>query len=214
LIEAWYPLGKGQKAVATKKKAVKKKATKKKAAKKKAAKKKVTKKKATKKKAAKRKASRKPQKPAGSNKTRKTIREISKRILDACAKLTPTEGAALLGLDVYDVKNLRAGNLPSLDIVVKLIKQGQYSPESIIFGKTLKKSATPKAALAKVNQKAISARVRKLAGSKPAQEWGKATGLSTQSIYQLRVAGSRAGLHTVLAFMNAGVSIEELFFGK
>ncbi|MBN1655595.1 MAG: hypothetical protein JXA30_17645 [Deltaproteobacteria bacterium] len=138
---------------------------------------------------------------------------MGKRILDAVANNTAVEGAKSLGIDTHDVNNLRAGNLPSLDIVIKLISNGRFSPESIIFGKNLMK-LTPKFSTKNCRKQLISNRIRKLSQSKPAQQWSKATGLSAQSIYQLRVSGSRAGLHTVLGFINAGVPMNEIFFGK
>jgi hypothetical protein len=153
------------------------------------------------------------QKPAGSPTTRQMVRQIGKRILDFCADCTPVEGAKQLGLDSYDIKNLRAGNLPSLDMVIKLVRDGHFSPKSILLGKKLEK-LQPKVSTQAVQQRLINNRVRALAASKPAQEWGKATGLAVHSIYQLRVAGARAGIHTVLGFMNAGVSIDEIMFGK
>ncbi len=156
---------------------------------------------------------RKPYKPVGSPKTRQTVRQMGKRILDAVADNTAVEGAKSLGIDTHDVNNLRAGNLPSLDIVIKLISNGRYSPESIIFGKSLQK-LPPKFQTKACKKQLISNRIRKLSQSKPAQQWSKATGLSAQSIYQLRVSGSRAGLHTVLGFINAGVSMSDIFFGK
>lgn len=156
---------------------------------------------------------RKPYKPVGSPKTRQTVRQMGKRILDAVANNTAVEGAKSLGIDTHDVNNLRAGNLPSLDIVIKLISNGRYSPESIIFEKSLAK-LPPKFQTKACKKQLISNRIRKLSQSKPAQQWSKATGLSAQSIYQLRVSGSRAGLHTVLGFINAGVPMSDIFFGK
>jgi hypothetical protein len=153
-----------------------------------------------------------PQKRPGSPQTRKMVEEIGKRILGFCKGHTPNEVAVKLGLDAYDVKNLRAGNLPSLDMVLKMVDAGRYSPESIIYGKALTKLDS-KVSTKNAKPKLINERVRKLAASKPAQDWGKATGLAVHSIYQLRVSGARAGLHTVLGFLNAGVSIDELFYG-
>lgn len=153
-----------------------------------------------------------PQKRPGSPQTRRMVGEIGKRILAFCKGHTPNEVAEKLGLDAYDVKNLRAGNLPSLDMVLKMVTNGRYSPESIIYGKNLSKLDS-RISTKNAKPKLINERVRKLAASKPAQQWGKATGLAVHSIYQLRVSGARAGLHTVLGFLNAGVSINELFYG-
>ncbi len=159
------------------------------------------------------KGSRKPQKRAGSPETRRMVSQIGKRILGHCAGRSPNEVAKELGLDAYDVKNLRAGNSPSLDMVLKLVNKGRFSPESIIYGKKFEKLGS-RVSTRPAQQRLINARVRKLAASKPAQEWGDATGLAVHSIYQLRVSGARAGLHTVLGFLNAGVSLDELIFGK
>ncbi len=207
---------------AAKKKATKKKATKKRAAPKKGGKggaaKKVVKKKAAKKKSVRKtarraaKPARRRQKRAGSNKTRIMVRDIGKRILAECAGQSPNDVAKRLGLDSYDIKNLRAGNLPSLDMVLKLVTKGRFSPESIIYGKSFKKLA-PGVSTKNAQPRLINTRIRKLAASKPAQEWGNATGLAVHSIYQLRVSGARAGLHTVLGFLNAGIPLEEIFFG-
>jgi hypothetical protein len=109
------------------------------------------------------------QKPAGSPATRQMVRQIGKRILDYCADCTPVEGAKQLGLDSYDIKNLRAGNLPSLDMVIKLVRDGRFSPKSILLGKKLEKLA-PKVSTASVQQRLINNRVRALASGKPAQE--------------------------------------------
>ena len=214
-----------RKKVAAKKKGVKK-AAKKRGAPKRAVKKRGVKKRAAKKvikKAAKRKGVRKSargaaktarrrQKRAGSDKTRSMVRDIGKRILAQCAGQSPNDVAKRLGLDSYDIKNLRAGNLPSLDMVLKLVTKGRFSPESIIYGKSFKKLAAG-VSTKNAQPRLINTRIRKLAASKPAQEWGNATGLAVHSIYQLRVSGARAGLHTVLGFLNAGIPLEEIFFG-
>jgi hypothetical protein len=196
--------------MATKKKTKKDKKKKKVGAKRKV--RKVAKKK-KKKAARKAKPARRRQKRAGSPDTRRMVRDIGKRILAQCAGQSPNDVADRLGLDSYDVKNLRAGNLPSLDMVLKLVTKGRFSPESIIYGKTFRK-LSPRVSTKNAQPRLINARIRKLAASKPAQEWGNATGLAVHSIYQLRVSGARAGLHTVLGFLNAGITMEELFFGK
>lgn len=141
------------------------------------------------------------------------VRDIGKRILAQCAGQSPNDVAKRLGLDSYDIKNLRAGNLPSLDMVLKLVTKGRFSPESIIYGKSFKK-LSPRTSTKNAQPRLINTRIRKLASSKPAQKWGNATGLAVHSIYQLRVSGARAGLHTVLGFLNAGIPLEEIFFGQ
>jgi hypothetical protein len=199
--------------MATKKKTQKK--SKKKAAKKKVVRKKVAARKKSRRPTARRaaKSARRRQKRAGSTKTRSMVRDIGKRILAQCAGQSPNDVAKRLGLDSYDIKNLRAGNLPSLDMVLKLVTKGRFSPESIIYGRSFKKLSSG-VSTKNAQPRLINTRIRKLASSRPAQEWGNATGLAVHSIYQLRVSGARAGLHTVLGFLNAGIPLEEVFFGK
>jgi len=191
-----------KKKAAAKKKVVKKKAAKRKVAKRKPAKRKVAKRKVAKRKPAKKKAAakkkgrrktvrrarpaRRRQKRAGSGKTRTMVRDIGKRILAQCAGQSPNDVAKRLGLDSYDIKNLRAGNLPSLDMVLKLVTKGRFSPESIIYGRTFKKLG-PGVSTKNAQPRLINTRIRKLASSKPAQDWGRTTGLAVHSIYQLRI---------------------------
>ena len=156
---------------------------------------------------------RKAYKRVGGKNTRAVLRAICERILWHCRGSTAAAAAEQLGLATHDINNLKAGNRASLDIVIKMINKGGFSPESIIFGSGLKKM-NPAARKRTVRKSSISARIRQLARSKPAQQWSEATELSIHSIYQLRFSGSRAGIHAVLGFINAGVSVRELFYGK
>lgn len=156
---------------------------------------------------------RKAYKRVGGKHTRAVLRAICERILSHCPGCTAAAAAEQLGLATHDINNLKAGNRASLDIVIKMINKGGFSPESIIFGSGLKKKGASARKMA-VRKSSVSARIRQLARSKPAQQWSKATELSIHSIYQLRIAGSRAGIHAVLGFINAGVPVRELFYGK
>lgn len=206
-----------------KKKAAVKKLAKKKVAKKKTAKKKASKKKAGKKKAAKKKAAGKrgPGRPPGGNSktrgsqtSRQQIRRIAARILKEAEGHTREEAAARTGAHVDDIKNLKAGNLPSLKLFLRIVREGGFDPDALIRKNAFKKlpaSVSTKNARAKL----ISARIRKLAKEEDPAALAKATGLSIYTIYQHRVANKRVGLHTILAFVDAGVvNAREIFFGN
>jgi hypothetical protein len=205
--------GKSPKRKATAQKTAKKK----KASKKKAAKKKVAKKKATKKKAAGKRGPGRP--PGGDSKTRgsqvsrRQIRQIAQRILKEAKGHTREEASALTGAHVDDIKNLKAGNLPSLKLFLRVVRDGRFDPEALIKKndfKKLPKGTSTKGARAKL----ISARIRKLSKEQDPAELAKATGLSIYTIYQHRVANKRVGLHTILAFIDAKVvSPREIFLG-
>lgn len=156
---------------------------------------------------------RKIYKEVGSARTRSMVRGIGERILSQYPNCTAVEMARRLGVVPHDINNIKAGNQPSLDIVIKLIRNGRFSPESIIYGRSLRKLG-PRVSTQPVQKRLISARIRKLARSKPARQWSRSTGLSVHSVYQLRISGARAGIHTVLGFINAGVPVQQLFYGR
>lgn len=156
---------------------------------------------------------RKTYKKVGGRHTRAALRAICDRILSHCPGCTAAKAAERLGLVTHDINNLKAGNRASLDIVIKMINKGGFSPESIIHGPGLRKMSAAARRKA-VRKRLISARIRQLARSRPAQVWSKATELSIHSVYQLRISGSRAGIHAVLGFVHAGVPVQKLFFGE
>lgn len=198
------------------KKSPKKKAAKKKAAKK-AAKKSAKKKTAKKKAAAKRGPGRPPggdSKTRGSQTSRRQIRQIAARILKEAKGRTREEASARTGAHVDDIKNLKAGNLPSLKLFLRVVRDGRFDPDVLVKKNDLKKlpaSVSTKNARSKM----ISARIRKLAKEHDPARLAKATGLSIYTIYQHRVAGKRVGLHTILAFIDADiVTARKIFLGK
>lgn len=217
----------GQRKAPTRKKAGKKKAAKKKAVKKKAAKKKTPKKKAAKKKPAKKSARKKkagvkrgPGRPPGGNSktrgsqtSRKQIRQIAQRILIEANGCTREEASGRTGAHVDDIKNLKAGNLPSLKLFLRVVREGRFDPDILIKKNDLKKlpgSVSTKGARAVL----ISGRIRKLAKEQDPAFLAKETGLSIYTIYQHRVADKRVGLHTILAFIDAGVvTSRQVFLG-
>lgn len=152
-------------------------------------------------------------KKIGSAKARKQVAEITKRVLDFVGYCTPTEAAPMLGVSVDDMRNMRQGNKVSVAILIKLVRVGRFSPKSIIEGPKLRKMAKSKSTIA-VYQRRLDGRIRKLAWTRPGKEWAKLTGLSVTGAYGLRYATSASvTLYTVLGFVNAGHSIDELVFG-
>ena len=89
-------------------------------------------------------------------------RRIARRILADTADYTVEEGAKRLGLVPHDIKNLRAGNLPSLQQLLRLIAKGRYCPEALIFNDELRK-LPPRVSTRQAQRRLISARIRKLA---------------------------------------------------
>ncbi len=206
-----------RKAKSAKKSASRKKASKKKAGRKKAAKKKSGKKKAGKKKAARRGPGRPPggdSKTRGSQVSRRQIRQIAARLLKEAKGCTREEAAERTGAHVDDIKNLKAGNLPSLKLVLRVVREGRFDPDALVKKNQLKKlpaSVSTRGA----RSTAIAERVRKLAKDNDPAVLADKTGLSIYTIYQHRVANKRVGLHTILAFVDAGVvSPRQIFLGR
>ena len=215
-----------------KKKTARKKASSKKTAKKKTAKKKASSKKTAKKKASKRKASKKTSKkkagakrgpgrpPGGDSKTRgsktsrRQVRRIAQLILKEAKGRTREEASERTGAHVDDIKNLKAGNLPSLKLVLRVVRNGRCDPNVLISKYQLKK--LPAGVSTKgARSEQIAARIRKLAKESDPAELAAKTGLSIYTIYQHRVAGKRVGLHTILAFVDAGVvKASQIFLGR
>ena len=195
------------------KKTAKRKASKRKTAGRKVAKKKAARKKKT---AAKRGPGRPPggdSKTRGSQVSRRQIRQIAQRILKEAKGHTREEASALTGAHVDDIKNLKAGNLPSLKLFLRVVRNGRFDPDALIKKNDLKK--LPKGVSTRgARAKLISARIRKLSKEQDPAKLAKATGLSIYTIYQHRVANKRVGLHTILAFIDARVvSAREIFLG-
>ncbi|MCP5040376.1 MAG: hypothetical protein GY944_05050 [bacterium] len=153
-------------------------------------------------------------KTRGSQVSRRQIRQIAQRILKEAKGRTREEASARTGAHVDDIKNLKAGNLPSLKLFLRVVRDGRYDPEVLIKKNELKKlpaSVSTRSARAKL----ISERIRKVAKDGDPATLAQDTGLSIYTIYQHRVANKRVGLHTILAFVDAGaVSAREVFLGR
>jgi len=153
-------------------------------------------------------------KTRGSQTSRRQIRQIALRILKEAKGKTREEASALTGAHVDDIKNLKAGNLPSLKLVLRVIRNGHFDPEALIKRNVLKKLPSS-VSTRNARAKQISARIRKLAKERQPATLAKQTGLSIYTIYQHRVVNKRVGLHTILSFIQAdAVSAREIFLGS
>ena len=148
----------------------------------------------------------------GTPKTRKMQRNFANQIFKMSDGLTVTESAKTTGLTEVDIKNLRSGNMPSLTHIVRIVRKNRVTPESLVSTGPLKK-LKPSLATKGAQERLIIGRIRKLAKSKPAAELAKSTGLSINSIYQLRGADARVGFHVLVAFYSAGYSASEMLLG-
>ena len=153
-------------------------------------------------------------KTRGSQASRRQIRLIAQRLLQEAKGKTREQASALTGAHVDDIKNLKAGNLPSLKLFLRVVRDGHFDPEALIKDNALKKLPAS-ASTQQAHSKKISARIRKLAKERDPAALAKETGLSIYTIYQHRVANKRVGLHTILSFIQAdAVSAREIFLGR
>ena len=120
-----------------------------------------------------------------SAKARKIARELRARVLKHCEKQTAKEASETMGLGPNDIANLRAGNGPSLMMLVRLITHGRFNAQTIIWGPTLRKS--PKTTKVDgVRAELITRRVSQITIDSSPQELAKKTGLAAITIYQYR----------------------------
>ncbi|MCH7599649.1 MAG: hypothetical protein IH973_07835 [Myxococcales bacterium] len=153
-------------------------------------------------------------KTRGSQTSRRQIRQIAHCILQESKGKTRGEASALTGAHVDDIKNLKAGNLPSLKLLLRVIRNGHFDPEALIKNSNFKKLPS-NVSTRNARSKLIAARIRKLAKEREPAKLAKQTGLSIYTIYQHRVVNKRVGLHTILSFIQAdAVSAREIFLGR
>jgi len=148
----------------------------------------------------------------GTAKTRRMQRNLADHILAMTDEYTVASGAEATGLTPNDIKNLRVGNMPSLRILVALVKALRYSAASLIEKGApvpLPKGTSVRGA----QERLIKARIMKIAQDESPADLAKRTGLSIASIYQFRSKTANIGLHSYLAFVAAGFSADELLLG-
>ena len=142
---------------------------------------------------------------------RAVLQRISRAILGAQAKEELSQIAARLGVVAWDIKNLRANNLPGLQLMLRLVRKGRFSPRALIEdGKLQKLSAN--FSTTEATRRAITKRICALAATLSATKWSQKSRLSYSHVYSLR-RGKNVGLRTVIAFILSGADVNELFFG-
>jgi len=145
---------------------------------------------------------------------KKIARQARARVLKYCEDYTAKDASEVMGLGPHDVHNLRAGNGLSLLMLVRLVKNGRFDPNSIIRGKSVRKLRKGTVTRG-VRCELITKRINKIARDGVPQEIAKATGLAAITIYNFRTKSPRSvSLHTVISFVEAGYSIKHLLFGK
>lgn len=148
----------------------------------------------------------------GTEKTRRMQRYLAQHIFDMTKSLTQGEAAALTGLSCNDIKNLRVGNMPSLRMLIDLVRTLRIEPESM-----LSRGATellrPRTRTTGAQSRFVRSRIRAICKSGDAKELAKKTGLPITSIYQMRTQNAQVGIHSYLAFVSAGFSASELLLG-
>lgn len=145
---------------------------------------------------------------------KKMAREARDRVLKFCKDYTAKDASKVMGLGPHDVHNLRAGNGLSLLMLVRLVTNGRFDPNSVLRGKSLRKLR--KGTLTRgVRCELITKRINKIARDGSPQEIARDTGLAAITIYNFRTKPPQSvSLHTVINFLESGYSIKQLLFGK
>lgn len=153
-------------------------------------------------------------KAIGSARSRRRVREATARVLAYVQHVSPTEGAPMLGVSVDDIRNMRQGNKLSVPILLKMVRTGRFDPKSVLDGPKLRKLRSTKSARG-AQRRLVDGRIRKLSWTRPGAEWAKLTGLSITGAYGLRyTTKAHVTLYTVLGFLDAGHTTDELIFGR
>lgn len=148
----------------------------------------------------------------GTPKTRRMQRQIANHIHALTSTLTQAEAAVKVGVSYNDIRNLSAGNMPSLRMLVAMVKHLRCTPESLLAkGEPKKLTRGKRTSGAQI--RSIRSRIRKICQEGDPATLAKSTGLTITSIYQLRGQYAKAGLHTFLAFTAAGHCASDLLLG-
>ena len=144
----------------------------------------------------------------------RVARNIRTKIINHTKGATREEATNALGLAPNDIAYLRAGNGVSLLMIVRLIKEGRYSPNSILGAGPLRK--LPKGSATRgATAKLITKRVREIALKGPPLGIAKKTGLAAVTVYQFRTKPpATVSLQTLISFIEAGYDGNELLLGK
>lgn len=160
-------------------------------------------------------AKRRPTPKQGSRGTRQTRRmqlHLARHILRLTKSRSIAEGAELVGLTTNDIKNLRAGNMPSLRSLLCLVRTQRVTPSSLLSTGELQ-PLPRRASLRGATERNIKARIQRISRESDPATLAEASGLSIASIYQYRSLNDKIGLHAFLAFVSAGFDADELLLG-
>jgi hypothetical protein len=152
------------------------------------------------------------QPPTGSWATRYLGKRLRDVVLALADGLTRPEAAERTGLRPFDIKNLRCGNGVSSSTLMRLVAEGRFDPNSLLFGDQ------PRKLRADVSTKGatldrVARRVAKLARARPARELATEAGVAPITIYGHRVLKKTPGIDLVLGLILSGVSANYLMIG-
>jgi hypothetical protein len=144
----------------------------------------------------------------------KLAREMRARVLEHCEEYSAKEASGVMGLGPHDVANLRAGNGVSLLMLVRLVKHGRFTAQSLIWGKSLRRLRKGTSTRG-VRADLITKRVSKIAIDGRPKEIARKTGLAAITVYQFRTKPPKiVSLHTIFSFLEAGYTTGRLLFGR
>ncbi len=137
---------------------------------------------------------------------------LANTILDLTEGHSIAQSAAITGLTTNDIKNLRAGNMPSLRSLLCLVRTLRKTPRSLISAGRLQ--PLPKdASLRGATEAKVRSRIQAHSRENDPADLAERSGLSIASIYQYRSLNDKMGLHAYLAFVDAGYDADELLLG-
>lgn len=142
------------------------------------------------------------------------MRSLRKKILKYTEDMPRQEATRVLGLGPYDMSNLRHGNRVSLEILIRLVRKGRFTPASLLGKGPLRK--LPKGTSTRgVTAKQLGKRVREIALADPPLTITKKTGLAAGTVYKFRLKTPRIlNLLTVVCLIEAGYDANALIFGE
>ncbi|MCP4005285.1 MAG: hypothetical protein GY725_13925 [bacterium] len=148
----------------------------------------------------------------GTPASRRMQRNMAGHILGLSKDLSVSGSAELTGLTNNDIKNLRAGNMPSFSMLQRFVKKMRWTPESIFATGKLKKLPAGTRTHGADTQK-IRRRIQAVCRDNDAQRLASATRIPISNIYQTRTRNAKIGLHTFLSIASAGFSPRSLLLG-
>ena len=150
--------------------------------------------------------------PTGSWDTLRLRNHLRSVVLELTDGMTRAQGGEHTGLREFDINNLRCGNGVSSSTLMRLVAEGRFDPDSLLFGDR------PRRLRADVSTKGgtlerVARRVAELARARPARELALEAGVAPITIYSHRVVKKMPGIDVLLGFILSGVSAKYLLLG-